>query len=122
MADFKGPLFNATAKSETHTMCLAIEDGVGREAKALVLQRLGAVLKNPTGFYESQIEVDRFSDESVVTDQGVVYGPWLEGIGSRNKDTRFKGYQTFRRVSQMLAARAGHTANIVAQPYIRRLG
>ncbi len=28
----------------------------------------------------------------------VIYGPWLEGTGSRNKTTRFKGYATFRKV------------------------
>ena len=26
----------------------------------------------------------------------VIYGPWREGVGSRNQTTRFKGYHMFR--------------------------
>ena len=35
-----------------------------------------------------------------VTDGGVIYGPWLEGTGSRNQTTRFKGYRMFRKTRQ----------------------
>jgi hypothetical protein len=38
----------------------------------------------------------------VISDRGVVYGPWLEGTGSRNQTTRFKGYASFRRVRDWL--------------------
>jgi len=32
----------------------------------------------------------------------VVYGGWLEGISSRNKTTRFKGYHAFRVMKEQL--------------------
>jgi len=38
----------------------------------------------------------------VISDSGVVYGPWLEGVGSRNQATRFKGYAIFRRTRDKL--------------------
>lgn len=41
-----------------------------------------------------------------IRDGGVIYGPWLEGISTRNQTTRFKGYSAFRRVAQVLR---GHT-------------
>ena len=31
-----------------------------------------------------------------IHDSDVIYGPWLEGVGSRNQTTRFKGYHMFR--------------------------
>ena len=31
-----------------------------------------------------------------IHDSNVIYGPWLEGVGSRNQTTRFKGYHMFR--------------------------
>lgn len=63
-----------------------------------VLSQLGRVLQNPTGYYESQI-VDQTLNPWMhsINDSGVIYGPWLEGIGSRNAPvTKFAGYHTFR--------------------------
>jgi len=58
--------------------------------------------KATTGFYRRNIST-RFSNLSgLISDGGVVYGPWLEGISSRNDTTRFKGYATFRRVGEGL--------------------
>jgi hypothetical protein len=73
-----------------------------------VSMELASVLQNPTGYYESQIRTDRVSAEAYsVNDSNVIYGPWLEGIGSRNATTRFKGYATFRRVRNRMAQKAG---------------
>ncbi len=42
-----------------------------------------------------------------VHDSDIVYGPWLEGVGSRNFPvTRFKGYSTFRKVAQQIDRKA----------------
>lgn len=75
-----------------------------------VLTQLDKVLVNPTGYYESQVVADRRTPYTwSVNDSNVVYGPWLEGTGSRNSPvTRFPGYHTFRivqgRMSQKRAA------------------
>lgn len=37
-----------------------------------------------------------------IHDSQVVYGPWLEGVSSRNQETRFKGYAMFRNAKQQL--------------------
>jgi len=37
-----------------------------------------------------------------VHDSDIVYGPWLEGVSSRNLTTSFKGYSTFRKVAQQI--------------------
>ncbi len=42
-----------------------------------------------------------------VHDSGIVYGPWLEGVGSRNFPvTRFRGYSMFRKVRDELSRKA----------------
>jgi hypothetical protein len=51
----------------------------------------------------------------------VIYGPWLEGVGSRNRTTRFKGYFTFRRTAQQLKSRSTAVANGVLRRYLSRM-
>lgn len=38
----------------------------------------------------------------VLNDSSVVYGPWLEGVSSRNETTRFRGYGIFRKTKEKL--------------------
>jgi hypothetical protein len=78
------------------------EDVVARRGATEVRAELGRVLQHPTGYYESRVTPDITQRPPRVWDQMVVYGPWLEGIGSRNATTRFKGYSTFRRVAQRM--------------------
>lgn len=49
------------------------------------------------GHYVSETRVTRTDDAAIVNDGTSVYGPWLEGTGSRNDPvTRFKGYDSAR--------------------------
>lgn len=77
-----------------------ISENGAQEIYDAVRMRLNMVLQNPTGYYESRVQINTMSGGAEVTDGGVVYGPWLEGTSSRNGRTRFKGYQTFRKVMQ----------------------
>lgn len=124
MADIttKGPIFDGQAVKVIGQYIQAATEEVADEGVDLVRQRLGSVLKRPTGFYRSRITTDRASkDRVIVTDGGVVYGPWLEGTGSRNSTSRFKGYRTFRQTVQALDARAEALAEASLSPYMRRL-
>ncbi len=66
----------------------------------------------PTGAWSRSIKVRVTSaigglKGAEVHDSGIVYGPWLEGVGSRNFPvTRFKGYSTFRKVRQEIERKA----------------
>lgn len=82
-----------------------VTDAVSIEAHDRIQQRFNRVLRNPTGYLASRVRVDRRSaHQFVVDDGGVIYGPWIEGTGSRNRTTRFKGYRTYRLISQELEA------------------
>lgn len=64
--------------------------------------------KHPTGYYESNVHIHNTAFGTEIWDGGYagpVYGPWLEGVGSRNNTTRFKGYHAFRKAATALEAR-----------------
>lgn len=105
-----GPLFDGRAELAMGRYCATVEEALAQSAENEIGVRLGEVIQVSTGYYESRIHTERASDGLVVTDTPVVYGPWLEGVGSRNQTTRFKGYQTFRLVTQQLDHEAGPAA------------
>lgn len=100
---FEGPALQ-NPEAVTSDIKEAVELELVLEAEKRVKARLSSVLKHPTGYYRSRIVATRLQGNRGVSDSGVIYGPWLEGTGSRNKTTRFKGYSTFRMVRQQLDA------------------
>jgi hypothetical protein len=72
-----------------------IRDELAALAIADVHRTLDQRIQHPTPYYETQITNDVHGDERWIHDRGVVYGPWLEGIGRRNRTTRFRGYHAF---------------------------
>lgn len=102
-----GPLFDGRVE---RGIAVGLEDGlddVAQRGVDLVRFRLHGVLRAPTGHYESRIQVERAGSDRAVTDGGIIYGPWLEGVSERNHTTRFKGYATFRRTTGELDRQAG---------------
>lgn len=95
-----GPVFDGTAGKIVKKQLAAMKQALGAELVLQVQRRLDTVLVNPTGYYRSQIDwlINQGNGAVIVHDRGVVYGPWLEGTGSRNRTTRFKGYHTFRKI------------------------
>jgi len=85
-----------------------VEKGEERLAEMLRPRPSGVFLsvsearQKRTGHYRRNISSRVSGMQAVISDGGVVYGPWLEGVGSRNAVTRFKGYGSFRRVGQWL--------------------
>lgn len=67
--------------------------------------------------YTMAVAVDRATETAVTTDLAS-YGPWLEGVGSRNESTRFKGYHGFRRAGQELDQQASRIADEALHPYV----
>lgn len=112
----RGPLFDGSAGRILDRGTERGEKDVADYAQDRIRARLGRVLRNPTGRYMGSISVMQRGGSHEVNDRGIVYGPWLEGTSSRNRTTRFKGYATFRIVSQQVEARAG----AIAEPAIDR--
>jgi hypothetical protein len=116
-----GPWATGRAARALHDYADDVEYQVAREGERMVHQRLRQVLRHPTGYYESKISVDRAGDGYKVHDGRIVYGPWLEGTGSRNSPvTRFPGYFTFRRTKPLLDRKAPQIARELLARYRSR--
>lgn len=116
-----GPVFDGRALAAVNELVSDVVEQLGKEAKAEVLEELGGSLQHPTGFYESQVQVTSTRTQAVVNDGGVIYGPWLEGTGSRNATTRFKGYASFRKAADRIKAKAYRLAAAELGKYIGRM-
>lgn len=116
-----GPVFDGRAKTALNAYFDEAKQEVAQVGVNDVHAELGQVLKHPTGHYQSRITTTRAKDNVAITDGGVIYGPWLEGTSSRNQSTRFKGYSTFRRMTQKLQQKAVSIAEPVLGKYLGRM-
>ncbi len=113
--ELSGPAFDGRLARKVETATEKASETVAEEGMRLVKQRLGRSFKEPTGAYLSSVLVDRSVEGFAVTGNAV-YGPWLEGVGSRNQVSRFKGYAAFRRAKDDL----DKSSETIAGPIIRR--
>lgn len=120
--EISGPLFDGRADAAAAAFADEAEVRIAEVGVNMVRTQLDRVLRNPTGYYESQVQTDRSVGDMAINDNGVIYGPWLEGVGSRNRTTRFKGYATFRIVTQELNGVAVRIAEDALPPYLARMG
>lgn len=117
-----GPIFDGRADRAYHDFSRKVAEEVADEGQKMVTDRLHEVIRHPTGYYESHIQVQVQSElNRVITDGGIVYGSWLEGESERNRTTRFKGYRTFRLITQELDKKSGEIAERILPRYIMRM-
>lgn len=119
-----GPLFRAAERAGiTREFVREAVDDITAQAYADVMGNLNASIRHPTPYYETQVTNERVSEDSRrVHDRGVIYGPWLEGTGSRNRTTRFRGYASFRRARQSVQARVPELVSAALARCVDRLG
>lgn len=116
-----GPFFDARAEVIMVRGGQRIMRVVAEEADARVEILHKAFFRQPTPFYWTQVHARPRADYWVVTDGGIVYGPWLEGTGSRNRTTRFKGYRSFRLAAQSIRANLGAIVDPAVSELCREL-
>lgn len=140
-AHCSGPMFDGRADAAMHRGLEAVRERVAAEGVTLTRAAfLGAIRDNHGRFlasitttghsvvyssesgrhsYSMPVTVDAVED--IVTTDLATYGPWLEGVGSRNHSTRFKGYHGFRRAGQALDRVAGRLGDEAIHPYVREM-
>jgi hypothetical protein len=132
-----GPLFDGRADAALKEGITAVRRQVAAQGEKLTRAAFSAAIRDNHGrFLNSVTTVSRtttFSaggytmtvtadlDEDIVTTDLASYGPWLEGTGSRNQTTRFKGYHGFRIAGQELDGRARGIAEQALAPYTARM-
>lgn len=84
------------------------------------------------GYYQSVIHTVQTEDAVLIHDTPCVYGPWIEGVGSKNPiawpgrmkrglSPRFPGYHAFRVIAQRLNGLADSFARAELLRYIQEL-
>lgn len=107
----KGPVFDGRASAQARAFCHDLEHEVATEARSKAKDFMAGSFKRPTPYYWTRLMVYPAGGGTRVSDAGIIYGPWLEGVGSRNAPvTRFRGYHSFRRA-----------ANAMKGPAVRRI-
>ena len=87
-------------------------DAYAKQGLSEVQMLMDMAFRFPTPYYETQVTWDRAAGGRVIHDRGVIYGAWLEGVGSRNFPvTRFKGYRHWRHTAQWLRETEGPKIN-----------
>jgi hypothetical protein len=121
--EMRGPLFDGTAATMAQQMTDEIEQEIALSAGTTVIDELNRVMKHPTGYYVSQIDVEPYAGGYRVWDQGVIYGPWLAGRGSRNRPRPgFPGYYHWRRATEYVRAKAPEITRRVVNRWLPRMG
>lgn len=116
--DTSGPVFSpGVVHRVMEAGARGVENEVAEEGVELIRRNLDGVLRRQTGRYRSSVQ----ASGNEINDGGIVYGPWLEGLGSRNRTTRFKGYFTFRRTTQQIEDASGGIGERALAPYVGRL-
>lgn len=123
-ADVKltGPLFGGSWNRLVDDMVADVVEADGQATRTLVLANLDRTLKNPTGAYAARVTLDIHGTRARTHDQNAIYGPWLEGTGSRNATTRFKGYANWRRTAQEIERQVVQISDRVVARHVARLG
>lgn len=120
-----GALLNGTAPRLFDEFSDDLESDGAEWALGHIKDTFHTHFQQPTGYYESNVSIHAASTGQEVWDGGQggpVYGPWLEGVGSRNETTRFKGYHAFRKAASALERRIeGMGERLLYRNVIRRL-
>lgn len=120
--DKRGPLFDGRLEKAIADAAETSEKRIATLGASMVRSKLAGVLKTQTPYYRLRVVGKPDAPGWSITDQGVIYGFWLEGIGSRNAPvTRFKGYHSFRIVATELQGRAKMIAEEVYVQYMGRM-
>lgn len=120
--DPRGPLFDFDAEKKVAEAANDAEKKVATVGASMIRARMAAVFRVETPFYRFANVAKKEPPGWIIWDQDkTLYGFWLEGVGSRNKTTRFKGYFTYRRITKELQARASTIAGEVVRVWMDRL-
>jgi hypothetical protein len=111
-----GPLFDGRAERDMQSASDEWVQNLAILGASIVRQTENASFRTQTPHARMLVEAKQDPPGWKIWDQNLIYGPWLEGTGSRNRTTRFKGYASFRRSVQVINARAKE----IGQPIVAR--
>jgi hypothetical protein len=126
IVNLSGPLFSGVVEADLEVAFAAAQQEVAAVAEAQWQANMTGSFQHPSEppRYQSKVNVLKRGSDLVVNDgypgSGLLYGPWLEGVGSRNATTRFKGYFALRRAAQMVAAKTAEITKPIIDVFVRK--
>jgi hypothetical protein len=114
----RGPMFDGRAVKAGHESAEDSARAIAIEGSAMVRARQNVTFKTQTPYYRTHTQARKTMGGWRITGPAVAYGHWLEGTGSRNRTTRFKGYFIFRTMAAVLRMRAVAIASPVVARYV----
>lgn len=119
--DVEGPLFDSRAEAATDDFCDESVEALARRGETLVREGT-VVFRQPTGDYRSEVVAEERPGGWSITDNGVVYGPWLAGTTRRNASTGFSGYDHWEDAARELDSDLVRIVTPQLRNYRRKLG
>jgi hypothetical protein len=124
----EGPLFDGRGIKQMRTAINGAVTELTQDAESFLMLTLrpGGAYKSlaeggtSTGHYRRNISTSVKNLIGMVHDNGVIYGPWLEGSSSRNS-SRFPGYASFRRAAQDVQKHADETLGKYVKKFVRKM-
>jgi len=122
---FLGPMFDGRAVDAMKHLVSETQTTVAKYTEDTWRAFMDASFRtqSPSG-YQSHVNIAHRDKDLVVNDgwpeSRLEYGPWLEGIGSRNSPvTRFPGYFALRRATQKVRGELHEVTSPIVEKYVR---
>jgi hypothetical protein len=120
---FSGPLFDGRAVDAMRRLAPEAQAKVAEYTEDTWQSFMDASFRHPTGAYQSHVNIARRDKDLVVNDgwpeSQLEYGPWLEGVGSRNSPvTRFPGYFALRRAYVKVSGEIDEVTQPIVDKYV----
>lgn len=122
--EFSGPVFDGRAAEAMRRLADEAQKTVADHAETTWRDFMDASFRTQSpGGYQSHVNIARRDKDLVVNDgwpdSGLEYGPWLEGVGSRNSPvTRFPGYFALRRAAEKVEGEVGTITQPIVDKYV----
>jgi hypothetical protein len=121
---FSGAVFDGRAADDIERMAAEVQSEIAKRAEQQWQQNMTGSFRHATGRYQSHVNIARRDKDLVVNDgwptSRLQYGPWLEGVGSRNSPvTRFPGYFALRRAAEKIRAEVPAIAAPIVDKWVR---
>lgn len=118
-----GPIFDGEAPAITKAWERGVLDDIGHQSEEIVRNIGQGHIRVWTGAWGASIEAEVVGDDEVlVHGDRIIYGAWLEGVGSRNATTRFPGYHSVREATPKIQEKANELADERLAQLCARLG
>lgn len=122
-----GPVFDGRAAEWSDKLVRDLQQTVADHALVEWETDLEASIRHSTPHYQLHLRVEQRDFDVAVNDGwGVTntlpYGPWLEGVGSRNSPvTRFPGYHALRGAYESVSGQVTDLAEPIAEEFVGRV-